>query len=63
MKQSITSSEIILEREKIIAISQKSLDRSLNNVKYFQELIKEQRENLESFKKTIDNKYGLGYKL
>ena len=53
MKQSVTTSEIILKREKIIIYSQKLLDHSLNNVLYFQELVKEQRENLESFKKCL----------
>ena len=54
MKSSVTTSKIILEREKIISISQKSLDRSLNNMKYFQELLKEQKENLKSFKRCLN---------
>ena len=53
MKPSVTTSKIVLEREKMISVSQKHLDRNLNNVKYFQELLKEQKENLKSFKKCL----------
>jgi len=54
MKTSFVVKEIILKREKLIAMSQKSLDNTLSNVEYFQTLLKEQKEDLESFKKTLD---------
>lgn len=57
MKPNFVTRAIILRREKIIAISQKSLNCNLKNVKYFQTLLKEQKEDLECFKKCLGSKY------
>lgn len=55
MKLNFAVKEIILKREKIITNTQKSLDRNLCNVEYFQVLLKEQREDLSYFKNTLEN--------
>ena len=55
MKLNFAVKEIILKREKIITNTQKSLDRNLCNVEYFQVLLKEQREDLSYFKNTLES--------
>jgi len=55
MKLNFAVKEIILKREKKISITQKALDHNLCNVEYFQVLLKEQREDLNYFKNTLEN--------
>jgi len=56
MKQSFITKKIVLQWEQRIAAIEKAYKKNLENEKYLRNIIEEDMEFLESFKKTLEEK-------